>query len=74
MVKAIDEGLADADGENIHINEWPGGCKNLSVVVVDTREDGVPGSVIVRLPDLVKGCMRLLGISWAELVEEGVED
>ena len=44
------------------------------VVVVDTREDGVPGSVIVRLPDLVKGCMRLLGISWAELVEEGVED
>jgi hypothetical protein len=23
---------------------------------------------------VVKGCMRFLGITWAELVEEGVED
>ncbi len=46
----------------------------MSVIVVDTREDLVSIQVVVRLPDVVEGGVRLLQIPWAELIKESVED
>ncbi len=42
----------------------------MTVIVIDTQEDLVPIRVVVRLPDVVEGGVRLLRIPWAELIKE----
>jgi hypothetical protein len=37
-------------------------------------EDSVALCVLVCLPDVVKGGMGLLGVGWAELIEEAFKD
>ncbi len=73
-VKAIHECLADTHGKHLLVDEWTRGCKNLSVIVKDWREDHVPCGIVVSLPDVVKSSMGLLGIPRAELVEQMIQD
>jgi hypothetical protein len=37
-------------------------------------EDGVALRILIRLLDVVKGSMGLLGVAWAELIEEAIEN
>jgi hypothetical protein len=37
-------------------------------------EDGVALRILICLPDVVKGGMGLLGVAWAEFVEEAFKD
>ncbi len=73
-VKSINEYLADAYGKWILVNERTGGAQDLPVIIKDWLEDDVALCVLVSLPDVVKGGMRFLGVTGAELVEETVED
>ena len=73
-VKSINEYLADAYGKWILVNERTGGTQDLPVIIKDWLEDDVALCVLVSLPDVVKGGMRLLVVTWAELVEQALKD
>jgi hypothetical protein len=73
-VEAIHECLADTDGKHLLVDKRTRGCKDLSAIVEDWREDCVPCGIVVSLPDVVKSSMGLLGIPRAELVEQMIQD
>ncbi len=68
-IKAINKCLVHADWEDFLVHEQAGGGKDLSVVVIYQGEDGIAFRVVVRLPNMVKGGVGLLGVSGAELIE-----
>ncbi len=73
-VESVNESLADTDGKGILVNEWTRRAQDLSVVIENQLEDGVALRVLICLPDVVKGGMGLLGVAWAELIEEAFTD
>ncbi len=73
-VKSVNEYLADTDGKGILVNKWTRSAQDLSVVIENQLEDGVALRVLIGLPDVVKGSMGLLGVAWAELIEEAFKD
>ncbi len=48
MVKAVNEGLANADWQDFLVNEWARGCKNLSVIVIHTQKNCVAICIVRR--------------------------
>ncbi len=73
-VKSVNEYLADTDGKGILVNEWTRSTQDLSVVIKNQLEDGVAHRVLIRLLNVLKGGMGLLGVAWAELIEEAFKD
>ncbi len=59
-VEPTNKRLAYADRKGLLVHERVGGSKYLGVIVIHRREDGVALRVLVCLPDMVKGGMRLL--------------
>ncbi len=59
-VKPVNEHLTYADWKGLLVHEQVGGSKDLGVIIVDRREDGVAICVFIRLPNVVKGSVRLL--------------
>ncbi len=59
-VEPIDECLTYADWKGLLVHERAGGSKDLGVIIVDRREDGVALRVLIHLPDVVEGGVRLL--------------
>jgi hypothetical protein len=59
-VEPVDECLTYADWKGLLVHERAGGSKDLGVIIVDRRQDGVALRVLIRLPDVVKGGVRLL--------------
>jgi hypothetical protein len=53
--------LEDLAGKHLLVNERTRGCKDLSVIVEDWREDCVPCGIVVSLPNVVKSSMGLFG-------------
>jgi hypothetical protein len=45
---------------NFHVDERARGGKDLSIIVIDTREHRVTVRIIVGLPDMVQSSVRLL--------------
>ena len=73
-VKSINEYLADTDGKEILVNKWTSSAQDLRVVIKNQLEDGVALRVLIHLLDMVKGGLGLLGVAWAELIEEAFKD
>jgi hypothetical protein len=59
-VKPVNEHLTYADWKGLLVHERAGGSKELGVIIVDRREDGVALHDLIGLPDVVKGGVRLL--------------
>jgi hypothetical protein len=73
-VESVNEYLADTDGKGILVNKWTRSAQVLRVVIQNRLEDGVALHFLIRLTDVVKGGMGLLGVAWAELIEEAFKD
>jgi hypothetical protein len=73
-IEAVHEYLANADGKYLLVDERTRGSKDSSIILVDRGENRIPGGIIVCLPNMVEGSMRLLGVPRAELVEQMIQD
>ena len=73
-IKAIHEYLANADRKHLLVNERTRDSKDASIILVDRGENRIPSGIIVCLPNVVEGSMRLLGVPRAELVEQMNQD
>jgi hypothetical protein len=73
-VESVNEYPADTDRKGILVNEWMRSAQDLSVVIENRLEDGVALRVLICLPDVVKGGMRLCGVAFSELIEEAFKD
>ena len=73
-IEAVHEYLANTDGKHLLVDERTRGSEDLSVIFVDRGENRIPSGIIVCLPNMVEGSMRLLGVPRAELVEQMIQD
>jgi len=73
-IEAIHEYLANTDRKHLLVDERTRGSKDLSVIFVDRGENCIPSGIIVCLPNMVEGSMRLFGVPRAELVEQMIQD
>jgi len=73
-IEAVHEYLANTDGKHLLVNERMRGSEDSSVIIVDRGENRIPSVIIVCLPNMVEGSMRLLGVPRAELVEQIIQD
>jgi hypothetical protein len=69
-VKSVNEYLADTDGKGILVNKLTRSAQDLSVVIENQLDNGIALHVLIPLLDVVKGSMGLLGVAWAEVIEE----
>jgi hypothetical protein len=59
-VKPINRRLTYADRKGLLVHEQAGGSRDLGVIVVQRRKDGVALYVLALLLDVAKGGMRIL--------------